>query len=228
MSQVPERIFLFHMTAITNLPAIFADGAILAKNVLAERDVAYDNIAHGHIQGRRAAKKVVLPPGGNLHDYVPFYFAPRSPMLMAIHGGKVVGCTTNQADIVYLVSSPQNVARSGLPFVFYDLHAAVDYSTCYDDLARLDQIDWTLITERPHLADGSEYCKYFNNVPDHERWFRRMEVRQAEFLVHQRVPLGSLLGIATHNEQKRQEVSALLSQAGLTEIKVIAKPGWYF
>lgn len=228
MSLVPAKVLLFHITAIGNLPAILASGALLAKNVLAAQNQNYANIAHEHIQGRRAAKAVALPPHGTLHDYVPFYFAPRSPMLMAIHMGQVHNCTARQEDIVHLVTSPQNAALTERPFVFFDLHAAMSYSTCYNDLHDLDKIDWTLITEPPHVPGGGEYCKYFNNKPEHERWFRRKEVRQAEFLVYEQFPVTALLGIATQNEQKRDEVAELLNQAGLAELKVIAKPGWYF
>ncbi|WP_353620333.1 DarT ssDNA thymidine ADP-ribosyltransferase family protein [Geobacillus sp. AYS3] len=33
--------------------------------------------AHTRIQDRRLTTLVPLPPYGTLHDYVPFYFAPR-------------------------------------------------------------------------------------------------------------------------------------------------------
>jgi len=36
-------------------------------------------------------------------DYVPFYYAPRSPMMSAISNGKVSVYTSNQ-DLIYLVS----------------------------------------------------------------------------------------------------------------------------
>lgn len=42
-------------------------------------------IAHNTIQDRRAQTYVPCLPGGNPHDYVPFYFAPCSPMLYAAH-----------------------------------------------------------------------------------------------------------------------------------------------
>ena len=64
--------------------------------------MAYQNIAPAGAQGARAAKRVGLSPGGSVHDYVPFYFAPRSPMLSAIHNGQVAGCGLRQQDIVHL------------------------------------------------------------------------------------------------------------------------------
>ena len=37
-----------------------------------------------HIKERRARKIVPIVPGETLADFVPFYFAPRSPMLYAM------------------------------------------------------------------------------------------------------------------------------------------------
>ncbi len=45
--------------------------------------IDYQNIAHQGAQGARSIKSVPYPPGGQVHDYVPFYLAPRSPMLLA-------------------------------------------------------------------------------------------------------------------------------------------------
>ena len=88
----PRPTRLFHITAIANLPAILARGALLSKNGGAATGINYQNIAHAGAQGARAARSVPNPPGGLVHDFVPFYFAPRSPMLFAINGGRVAGC----------------------------------------------------------------------------------------------------------------------------------------
>ena len=71
------------------------------------------------VQGRRAVKTVPVAPKGTLHDYVPFYFAPRSPMLMTINSGNVAGCDYRQDDIVHLVSQAQTVRDGGHQFVFW-------------------------------------------------------------------------------------------------------------
>lgn len=102
----PHPVRLFHITAIGNLQAICRQGALLAKNAVAAAGVNYQNIAHGGAQGTRAAKAVPVPLGGTVHDFVPFYFAPRSPMLSAIHNGKVAGCQVPQQDIVHFGAKP--------------------------------------------------------------------------------------------------------------------------
>jgi hypothetical protein len=90
-----------------NLAGIIAKGGLIAQSGQVSQGVGYCNIAHSNIQDRRSRTSVPCGPAGNLHDYVPFYFAPRSPMLYAIDRGNVDGCTAGQADIVYLVSSAQ-------------------------------------------------------------------------------------------------------------------------
>nr|WP_200379292.1 DUF4433 domain-containing protein [Rubrivivax gelatinosus] len=148
---------MFHITAIANLEAILATGALLSKNRGATAGINYQNIAHAGAQGVRAVREVPNPPGGVVHDFVPFYFAPRSPMLYAINGGRVEGSAWRQADIVHFETTVENVTALGQPFVFYDRNATLAFSTAYTDLARLDTVvAWDLITERPQL-DG--YCR---------------------------------------------------------------------
>lgn len=96
----PQPTRLFHITAIANLPAICMAGALLSKNDGAVAGINYQNIAHAGAQGAMAGRTVPNPPGGLVHDFVPFYFAPRSPMLCAINGGRVAGCPWRQSDIV--------------------------------------------------------------------------------------------------------------------------------
>jgi hypothetical protein len=175
----PQPTRLFHITAIANLPAICAAGALLSKNGGAAGGINYQNIAHAGAQSARAARAVPNPPGGLVHDFVPFYFAPRSPMLFAINGGRVVGCPWRQGDIVYFETTVQQVAALGLPFVFYDRNATLAFSTPYTDLAHLDAaVAWGLLTEVPQL-DG--YCRFWQSDATVARYADRMERRQAEF-----------------------------------------------
>ena len=76
-------------------------------------------------------------------------------MLMTINGGNVPNCQYRQDDIVHLVSNAQHVAALGLPFVFTDLHAALDYARFFGALGDLKEVAWELFHEAPQL-DG--YC----------------------------------------------------------------------
>ncbi len=221
---IPSPVRLFHITAIANLPAICATGALVSKNGGAAVGVAYQNIAHTNIQVRRAAKTAPNPPGGTLHDYVPFYFAPRSPMLSAIHNSKVDGCELRQEDIVHLETSVKRVTANSEEFVFYDRNATLAFSTPYTDLAKLDAVAWDILTEEPRL-DG--FCKYFMNRHENERYVDRMEKRQAEFLVRHHVPLQCFLRIGVVSTAKAAQVQSILVAAGVP-LPVVVQPDWYF
>ena len=135
MSKGPKHIY--HITHKDNLEGIIPQGGLVAQSVMVNDPIPYCNIAHATIQDRRAQTPVPCGPGGHLHDYVPFYFAPRSPMLYAIHRGNVDNCTAGQADIVYLVSSTESVAASELEFVFTNGHGIMALSDFFDDLDNL-------------------------------------------------------------------------------------------
>ena len=221
---VPNPVRLFHITAIANLPQICAAGRLVSKNIGTAVGIDYQNIAHRGAQGARAARKLPDPPGGVVHDYVPFYFAPRSLMLRAIEGGKVADCQWRQADIVHLETTVTRVTADGKPFVFFDRNATLPYSQPYTDLARLDVVAWDLLTEIPQL-DG--FCKYWQDRPAVARHADRMERRQAEFLVKDAVDLGQLTRLGVVDEQRAAEVSTILAAAGVN-LPVHVMRDWYF
>ncbi len=162
---------IYHITHLRNLPNIINDGGLWCDQVVMQRKLAYVSIAHQHIKDRRARKAVPGAPGGKLADYVPFYFAPRSPMLYAINMGNVQDYADGQRPIVHLVSSAEAVQVAGLPFTFTDGHAEMDISRFFTDLHDLDKVDWEMMQ-----------AKYWNDtLQDGDRKRRR----QAEFLVHQ-------------------------------------------
>ena len=220
---VPQPVRLFHITAVTNLPAICAAGALQPKNLTAKRGGTYKNIAYQGAQGKRASKALPNPPGGVMHDYVPFYFAPRSPMLSAIHSGKVPHCPGGQGDIVHLETTIDKALANGQPYVFFDRNATLDYSEPYTDVASLHEIAWDLLTESPQL-DG--YCKYFQNRAN-GRYADRTERRMAEFLVQGLVPLSSIVRIGVISLETQAQVAAILATAGV-RLAVDVMTDWYF
>jgi len=85
-------------------------------------------------------------------------------------------------------------------------------------------VAWNLITESPTL-DG--YCMYWQNRMDQPRYADRMEKRQAEFLVRERVPLSQFMRLGVIDNQRRTQVQNILGAAGVN-LAVDAKPEWYF
>jgi hypothetical protein len=178
---------LFHMTHIRNLRSILENHGLLAYSEIAARNTTYQDIANANIQDRRSVTSVPLPPNGVLHEYVPFYFAPRSPMLYSVHHNGI-----NQQDIVYLITDTFKIEQSGLPFLFTDGHAIMYITEFYSQLRDLDKLDWAIMEDR-YWSDTEE-------DPDRKRR------RQAEFLIHRQVPLTVFTGFGVMNEEAKANV----------------------
>ncbi|BCD95853.1 DUF4433 domain-containing protein [Marinagarivorans cellulosilyticus] len=225
MCAMPVPVRLFHITAIDNLAAIFSESALLCKTLSDTKGLGYHNIAHAGAQGTRAGKAVIDPPGGGIHDYVPFYFAPRSPMLSAIHHKQVAGCPYRQADIVYFELLVRQVVQKGAEFVFYDRNATKNYSVAYTDPHQLkNAIDWELLTEPPTL-DG--FCKFFHDRHEPAKYLDRREKRQAEFLIKDSVPVSWFTRLGVIDNHKASIVQQMANEHGVN-LAVDVMPDWYF
>jgi ssDNA thymidine ADP-ribosyltransferase, DarT len=205
--------FVYHITHIRNLQSILQLDGLIANNRLKQQQINYQDIAHGSVQDRRALIRVPFAAGGCLHDYIPFYFAPRSPMLYTINKGNVEGYTEGQTPVIYIVTEAEIIAANNLVFAFTDGHAVMDYSEFYDDLQFLNMIDWDIMRER-----------YWNNTPSDGDRRRR---RQAEFLVHQFCPWSLITQIGVINNTVKSQVEQILQNFNCsTPVKVY--PSWYY
>src|SRR5262245_34367144 len=107
-------IFIYHITHLRNLPSVLEEGGLWCDGEAARRGLCAVAIAHGHIKQRRARRTVPVGPRGSLADYVPFYFAPRSPMLYALHQGGVEGYEGGQEEVLHLVASTDRILQERL------------------------------------------------------------------------------------------------------------------
>jgi len=204
---------IFHITHIRNLPGILRDGGLWCDRIVSQRNLTHVGIAHQHIKERRAQKNVPITPHGVVADYVPFYFAPRSPMLYSISRGNVEGYQGAQSEVLHLVSSAETVSQSGLPFVFTDGHAEMSISHFYHDLKDLDKVDWNIMQGR-----------YWNDTQEDNDRKRR---RQAEFLVREFFPFSLFERIGVANQTMVKKTAAIL--ADLEEKPQIeVQPAWYY
>ncbi|MGB9439621.1 MAG: DUF4433 domain-containing protein, partial [Desulfobacterales bacterium] len=144
----PNPVQLYHITHVDNLIEIINGGGLMANSQIQRGSINFKNIAYDGIQDRRASTVVPCGPCGTLHDYVPFYFAPRSPMLYTIHRGNVPGYSGGQAEIVYLISNVDVVVANSLEYVFTDGHGIMAWTEFYADLNQLDEVDWGVMNSR--------------------------------------------------------------------------------
>ncbi len=179
---------VYHITSVENLPLILGSDGLMAKSKLTKQDISYTDIAHQSIQDRRAHISVPCGTGGTLHDYVPFYFAPRSPMLYAIHCGSVQGYRGGQNQVIHLRSMTKDIQKAKIPFVFTDGHAAMKFSAFYNDSELLSSvIDWQIMNSM-----------YWADTPEDGDKKRR---RQAEYLVYDFCPWEIIYEIGVQNSK---------------------------
>ena len=200
---------IYHITHVNNLPGIIANGRLICDR--AAQDLKLVNIAHNNIKERRLRKPVPVGPGGTVGDYVPFYFAPLSPMLYAIFKNQVAGYTAGQQPVIYLCSSTEAVHTANCRWVFTEGHAVMDFTDFFDDFKDLRRIDWPLMQAKYWFATDAQ--------PDRSRR------RQAEFLVHHFFPWNLVTKIVVYDAASAKAVSDILKgQAPPVEIK----RGWYY
>lgn len=205
---VASNQLLYHMTHITNLPSILKCGGLQAHAAMQVNHLQHQDIANQDVQVRREKTKIPVGKGGILHDYVPFYFAPRSPMLYYLHKQQL-----QQEDIFYFMTSVASIEEAALDFVFTDAHAIRRLTNFYTDPIYLDQIDWQVMMSN-----------YWHDIDED---MSRKARRQAEFLVHQEVPLSACLGFAVFNEQAKAKLEKVLQDSG-SVLQVAVRRHFYY
>jgi hypothetical protein len=210
----PSRHPIVHFTHVRNLPGILAAGCLQSDNLVVRGSGLLVEAADLEIKASRRRILVPLAPFGCVADYVPFYFAGRSPMLYKIFKGGLPNYAEGQDPLIYLVSTVEAVIEASLRWLFSDGNCAATVTQVFDDLSRLDSVvDWQVMRAR----------MWNNTAEDPDRMRRRM----AEFLVHERVPAGCLTEVVVRTQALKVQVEAILAAYGST-LPVRVRPGWYF
>ncbi len=203
---------LYHFTSIHHLASIIEHG-LLCDNSAAVGLLAVE-VGNRGIKERRRRQAVPVGPGGVVADYVPFYFAPRSPLLYVIAMGTVLEYTGGLDPLVYLVTTAERLADLGLSMLFTDRNAVLVPARFTPSLADLDTlIDWPLMRARMGNNTPSE--------PD------RKERRMAECLVHRQVPWRAIEYVAVRTPARAAEARATVARFS-QGVAVRTKRDWYF
>lgn len=209
--------WLYHFTHIENLPSI-CETQCLNCDVTARTGMLGVEVGAPDIKERRRRRAVPIAPGGHVGDYVPFYFAPRSPMLYRIACDHRDAITDRyqggDLPLVYLVTTIGAVLAEELDWVATDGNAATATTEFTRDVASLEAlVDWPLMSA----------TRWNNTEDDPDRQRRRL----AEFLVHRRVPLSLIRWVATYDDSCKAQVRALMKGGPLTE-RIVTRPSWYY
>lgn len=209
---MPDKAtWIYHFTHKRNLDSIIERDGLFCDSRMSNR--AHEVVGNRDIKFRRMNKDVPIPPSGRIGDYVPFYFAPRSPMLYSIYKNNVPGCTHEQKDIVYLCSSAEDTACN-YPCCFTNRNAALNTATFFNDIGQLhDAVDWPLMR-----------ALMWNSTPED---LDRRDRRMAEFLVYQFFPWSLVKGIGVYDAETLVYVQKILAKYNQqTPVKVTRD--WYF
>lgn len=209
-----NEIRLYHMTHIDNLAGIIDEDGVWSDNDVAKHAPDRVRIGYSSLKEKRRRKPLgAIRPRAFIGDYVPFYFAPRSPMLYVINCGKVDDYNQGQRPLVYLVSRIDKAIDSCEDWCFTDRHAVDTLAQVYDNLSELVKVDWDVMNAR--------MWKNTNSDPD------KRDRRQAEFLVRKKLPWKAIIGIAVFNREFKSRVEELLANCEHKPSVTIVRR-WYF
>ena len=198
-----EKVYIFHFTHVDNFPSILNNG------LFADASIDYDkyvNIGSAEIKNRR--KSMLVPFGGSVASYVPFYFAPRSPMMYTQFRNDII----KNDEIIYLVANAHDLIPK-YKWCCSNMNAAKNDAMFYQTLEEFEnELSWDI------FAAGQ-----WNNTDAHPD---RMERRMAEFLVYEQVAWDDFLGVGVYNETAKNKVCEMMCES--QRKAVIVKKDWYF
>lgn len=183
--------YVYHMTHMENLENIIKHG-LLSTNQKNALGIKHRNIAYQSIQERRSEMDVTCGPGGKVHDYVPFYFCARDPMLL----GQLNKKNIDQHLIIYLAVKIDILDNQNC--VFTSSAANSNQAPCFlDDSKDLYKLDWDVIDKKDWKYEGQ---------------VRRNKM--AEALFFQKVNFSDIGFLVVFNEWSEKQVKSILEKTG--------------
>lgn len=203
-----NKIYLFRMTHIANVPHILVHG--ITHRTSANANPNFTPIGDPTLISARNGFE--LDNGRTLGEYIPFYFGPRMPMLYVIQKGFNGVPVTPAPDIVYCVTSVQKIIDTNQDFVYTNGHAVDSFSSQFGppDVSDIDnQVDFHAVNVRDWKSPTDLDLK------------RRM---QAEFLLLGDLPFPSVLGFIVRNEAAKTQLMGF----GVAEQQIRVRSNAYF
>ncbi|OBT29324.1 hypothetical protein A9263_04505 [Vibrio cyclitrophicus] len=191
--------FAYHFTSVNNLQSIISDG-LLCTNLKIKHGIVHEDIANNDIQKRRSKMEVTCGPRGVVHDYVPFYFAKRTPMLLNIVKSKNI----DQIDIVYFAIPIEKITNENV--VFSDASANTEIPpNFYKNSKHLGKLNWETI--------DSWAWSYRDDEERHQK--------MAEMLVQSKVDITDIAHIVVWNNNFKNHVKDVLKDNNIEGVQVV-------
>jgi hypothetical protein len=222
---------IYHITHITNVSAILRNG-LLSLNEIRRRKFEPVSIAEPKVQNLRDRIWIEPAIGSriiNLHDFVPFYFVPKTPML---------ACRQDQQDNLVLIEVSADVLRragclftdgnaavQGLSHRFPNVSVSVRVSTRGERCNRTFWENglprpWTIRRPVSQIYAGPHNLRYVNwKVLQAESWVEHPDGKRqrcAEVLFPRQVALTDFRRLIVVNECILERVRRELKTAGVS------------
>lgn len=212
-----ETYSAYHFTQLDNIATIFK-----AKELRADIDAKpKNNSLDQTIKAKRRTKKIKIAPYGLLGDYVPFYFAPRSPALLQLASGDHMN-KVSQNELVFFRLDFRPVA-DGLINESLSLISnqhplktgAIFYPATPENITT--RINWKTIKSFR-----------WNNTDEYPN---RKSQREAELLIYQRLRLeqvnGAKVTLATRTNMLQRKIQKMCEENNLN-IDVEVQPSYFY
>lgn len=200
------------MIALDNLKADLSEG--LFAKLYAPKNPNRVDIGNTEIISERDNRDVSCYEGTVVNDYVPFYFSVKTPMLYNIFTGRGVK-QANQKNIIYLCIPLLELANNDFQWCFSNGNAAKKITEFYNDLKKLNKIDWHSIESEDFRIDNADGDK------------DRIRKKHSEFLVKKYVPSDKIKGIAVCSSDIKSSVEEIVNELDM-DIKVRVRKTFYF
>lgn len=179
---------LHYIVPIVNMPSILTYG-ILSHNKA--KKIEHESCASQDIQDRR--KRVIVPGGRPLHDYVNLYFNARNPMMYSIK--------ESHNTLTVLSISPDIIDLPGI--IVTDRNASRDFALFKPASDGLDMIDPELI-----------FAERWTHPNDPIKYDEHQGIMCAEVLVPKKIEVDYIVKAYVSCDQSHETMVSILGTAG--------------
>lgn len=145
--------------------------------------------------------RVTTGPEGVVHDYVPLYFARRTPMLLSLVKSKNI----DQVDVIYFAVKIDKILDDNV--VFTDASANTETPpNFYSEAKSLNKLSWQII-------DSWEWTYSEANGEKNKK--------MAEMLIHEKITISDISHIVVWNTHYKEHVKKMLEEANIKDINVV-------
>ncbi len=215
MGRRPAKPKIYHITHVNNLVKITASGALYSDALMRRQGGPQTTIGMDEVKADRLGRPVPCHPGTVVGDYVPFYFCPRSVMLYVLYRSNHPNLTYRggQGPILHLECDLHEVVEwansQRRRWAFTLSNAAAHYTEFRNRLEALTELNWNAIAASIWSQEVTK------------------EGKQAEFLMHEKVPWEFVRHIGVHSADVLTSVRALLGSSDHIPSCTI-ETSWYY